>query len=376
MRSTLAVTIAVAGLTVASVCADEAEDRLKATFEYSELLEEQPRMPVDPFLALEGLSEDPFLDDLTPGYVVIEGCIQVPYEEYLIAQEEGTKAVYGNATFWGSTIPFDFAGNVNATRQQQAIDAMNAISARVGINFVARTNQTDWIRFQASSFNNSPIGRRGGMQIINITSWNTQIIIIHEIYHSLGFWHEQSASDRDTFVTINWNNICGSSNTPGNQCHAATCQGCVNSQGNFISCAFNFDIEAAASVWGPYDFDSFMHYPRWAFSCNGNDTITVNAAWNAQWQNQIGQRDHFSLIDELSCRGIYPFAGDRWLRTGTSTFQFGTFFFPYRASFSTAFSGTPANGTLLIDPGTYSGVGLYSQAKFVRGTFGTVLIGN
>lgn len=358
--------------------ADDEPDRVRATFEYYETIAErlEDRPPVDQTLAFEGFSEYPFLDDLTPGYVVVEGCIQIPYEDYLLLIEDPTRAVFGDATFWGATVPFDFAGNVNATRRQQAIDAMNEISARAGVNFVARTNQADWIRFNASSFNNSPVGRQGGMQIINIVSWNTQIIIIHEIYHSLGFWHEQSAFDRNTFVTINTANICGSSNVPGNQCHAATCQGCVNSQGNFISCAFNFNINSDADVWGPYDFDSFMHYPRGAFSCNGNDTITVNNPWNAQWQALIGQRDHFSLLDALSCRGLYPFAGDRWLRTGTSIFQFGTFQFPFRGTFNDAYSGTPANGTLLIDPGTYSGVGLYNQAKLIRGTYGTVVIGS
>jgi hypothetical protein len=170
-----------------------------------------------------------------------------------------------------------------------------------------RTSQADWIRFQASSFNNSPVGRQGGTQIINITSWGTQIIIVHEIYHSLGFWHEQSAPDRDTYVTINFANICGSSGVPGNGCNANVCQLCADAGGNFISCAFNFNITSGAGLWGPYDFDSFMHYGRTAFSCNGADTITVNAPWNAQWQNLIGQRSHFSLIDELSCRGIYPF---------------------------------------------------------------------
>lgn len=333
-----------------------------------------PPAPIDEELAWEGYSGDALLPDLTPGYVVIDGDIQVPLEDYEAVL--AGRATFGTVSYWPVVVPYDFAVNVNATQQQQAIAAMNAIAARAGLIFRARLGtDTDWVRFQSSSFNNSPVGRQGGQQIINIVSWGTQIIIVHEIYHSLGFWHEQSAPDRDTYVTINSGNICGASAVPGNACNANVCQLCSDNGGNFISCAFNFNITAAASVWGPYDFDSFMHYGRTAFTCNGSDTITVNAPWNAAWQSAIGQRDHFSFIDALSCRGIYPFNGDRWLRGGGGT-NSGNFFNPYNGSFGSALNATPAGGTLFVDPGTYSGVGTYSVAKTVRATYDNVLIGN
>jgi hypothetical protein len=376
MKSTYSIALVGVVLLARSAAAQETREAITTAY-YEALPLNEARSAVDPALSMEGISSKAVLDDLTPGYVIFDGDIQIRIEELEALLDDPTRAVFGTVNYWGSTVPYEFSGLVSVPQQVAAIDAMNAVSAKAGVTFRPRVGgDADWIRFNASTFNNSPVGRQGGQQIINIVSWGTQVIIIHEIYHSLGFWHEQSATDRDTYVTINFGNICGSSGVPGNQCHPATCQGCSDGQGGFMSCAFNFNTAAGTAVWGPYDFDSFMHYGRTAFTCNGGDTITVNAPWTAQWQSLIGQRDHYGLLDELSCRGIYPYNGDRWLRAGSGGTNSGTFFNPYNGTFASAYFATPLNGTMLIDPGTYSGIGTYAQARTVRATYGTVTIGN
>jgi hypothetical protein len=334
------------------------------------------------------MPDAPMQPDLTPGYVLIEGDIQIPLDRYrsLTRGDFQAAATFGGVTFWANNIvPFDFvtSGNeaVSPVNQTAAVNAMNAIASRAGVIFrAAVAGDANRIRFQNSAFNNSPVGMQGGTQIINIVSWGNQIIICHEIYHSLGFWHEQSRSDRGTFVTINSANICGSdASTPCTDGSGpGQCCLCADLSGNCIPCAFNFNIESGTSTYGAYDFDSFMHYGRGTFSCNGGDTITVNAPWNAEWQNRIGQRDHFSYFDGITCRALYPFPNDRWLDRAHGGLANGTFWEPFRnISLAGALAGVPLGGTLLIKFGnTYSAVGTHSRPVTIIAPNGAVTLGN
>ncbi len=327
------------------------------------------------------LPRSPYQPDLTPGYVLIEGDIQVRLDQYL-AMQNGLDSTFGGVSYWSNGIvPYDFVtsggGAVSAANQSAAIAAMNAIASRAGVTFRPATgSDVNRIRFQNSNFNNSPVGLQGGTQIINIFNWNFQIIMCHEIFHSLGFWHEQSRTDRGSFVTINSGNICGASAVPGNSCNPSVCQMCSDGT-NFVSCAFNFNVNGTSLSYGFYDFDSFMHYGRTAFSCNGLDTITVLAPYNTQWQNAIGQRDHFSYYDAITCRGLYPFNTDRWLDRNNFGTQGGTFLLPWNLSFVNAVAAMPSGGTLFVKFGaSYSAVGNYSNPCTIDAPAGAVTLGN
>ena len=57
-------------------------------------------------------------------------------------------------------------------------------------------------------FSSSFIGRRGGRQVVSIGKNCDRVgIIIHELMHALGFWHEQSRPDRDEHITIHLDDI-------------------------------------------------------------------------------------------------------------------------------------------------------------------------
>lgn len=56
----------------------------------------------------------------------------------------------------------------------------------------------------------SSIGRSGGMQVVSLGPNCLRRgpgIVLHELMHVLGFWHEHSRADRDRYIRVNWNEI-------------------------------------------------------------------------------------------------------------------------------------------------------------------------
>ncbi|XP_055533335.1 seminal metalloprotease 1-like [Wyeomyia smithii] len=106
--------------------------------------------------------------------------------------------------------------------------------------------------------------------------------IIHEFLHALGFYHMQSASDRDDYVTIVWENI-----QPGRE--------------------HNFEKYASTEISSfdtGYDYGSVLHYPATAFSVNEERTIIPKDP-NAT----IGQRKGMSEKDIAKLNHMYKCDG-------------------------------------------------------------------
>jgi hypothetical protein len=55
------------------------------------------------------------------------------------------------------------------------------------------------------------VGRIGGGQDVSLddgcVSSRAPGVVIHELMHSVGFWHEHMRPDRDTYVKINLTNV-------------------------------------------------------------------------------------------------------------------------------------------------------------------------
>ncbi|XP_065355369.1 zinc metalloproteinase nas-15-like [Calliphora vicina] len=102
--------------------------------------------------------------------------------------------------------------------------------------------------------------------------------IIHELLHIMGFFHQQSASDRDDYVVILEENII------------------EGREHNFIK----YDNDTVTAFGTEYDYGSIMHYGAKAFSKNGNNTIET-----LQPNVLIGQRVGLSETDIDKINSMY-----------------------------------------------------------------------
>lgn len=168
------------------------------------------------------------------------------------ASQTGRTGLSDLSTRWAFCTVYYYI-NPSLPNQQRVTDAIEHWKSNYPINFVLRTNQTNYIEFIPGDGCYSNLGMIGGRQVIglgpNCTTGNT----IHEIGHAVGFFHEQQRTDRDNYIVINYGNI------PSN--YHSQFQTYVQRNEN------GYQI-------GQLDFNSIMMYDSYAFTSNGLPTMT------------------------------------------------------------------------------------------------------
>ncbi|XP_013114014.2 zinc metalloproteinase nas-13-like [Stomoxys calcitrans] len=162
--------------------------------------------------------------------------------------------------------------------------AMCAIEAVSCVRFQqVEKNIKSYINIISEKEGCSPrVGYSGRVQNLNLSKNKTAcfvpVIIMHELLHGLGFYHQHLTPDRDSYIKINWENIMPSKKV------------FFEKLANTKSTDFGIG----------YDLQSLMHYAIKGFSVNGLDTIEPldkNAT--------VGQHIGMSLKDIQKLNAMY-----------------------------------------------------------------------
>jgi len=241
-----------------------------------------------------GSNDDPTL---------FQGDIKLTKEQRKIVDaslEKGTSvdssaASYGLTNVWpkwdNGVVIYSFAYSIGASQQRAIYAAMNEWTTKTKgcIKFKRRTHEKNYVEFHVGSGCWGNIGQPHGKSQVSVgPRCDEQHIMAHEIGHVLGFWHEQSRPDRDSYIRILWQNV------PGGVREAFA----------------KYGHDKIDSLGVPYDYASIMHYPWNAFSQTwGKDTMKPIRRVRVPPYEHISPLDVKQAMLFYKCGGPIPTEG-------------------------------------------------------------------
>ncbi|XP_073240398.1 uncharacterized protein [Porites lutea] len=149
-----------------------------------------------------------------------------------------------------AVVPYLLADDLNLESRGYIDSAISEWSGKTCLQFREKTyDDEDYIEFVYEVGCSSYVGRIGGRQTISVGNADGSIIcrhgnIVHEIAHSVGFFHEHSRPDRDDYVNVHWDNV----------------------ESGYEKNFHKETLDTVDSRDVGYDYDSVMHYGEFFFT--------------------------------------------------------------------------------------------------------------
>ncbi|XP_067273230.1 meprin A subunit beta isoform X2 [Pseudorasbora parva] len=222
-----------------------------------------------------GKDQDIFEINEEAGLHLVEGDI-------LIEEGESRNTILGEKYRWPTTVPYFLDSSLEINAKGVILKAFEQYRLKTCIDFKPWGGEPNYIFVFKGSGCYSKVGNRQmGKQELSIGSNCDRLgTVEHEFLHALGFWHEQSRSDRDDYVAIVWDQIE------------------EGKEHNFNL----YDETVSSSLGVPYDYGSVMHYSKTSFNKDKEPTIVTKIP---EFLDVIGQRMEFSDSDLLKLNRLY-----------------------------------------------------------------------
>uniref|UniRef100_A0A8B9QSW8 Metalloendopeptidase n=1 Tax=Anas platyrhynchos TaxID=8839 RepID=A0A8B9QSW8_ANAPL len=207
------------------------------------------------------------------GRQLFEGDIILPLER---------NALRNNSYRWKFPIPYILADSLDLNAKGVVLQAFDMFRLKSCIDFKPYEGEQTYLKFEKLDGCWSYVGDLQRGQTVSIGErCDYKAIVEHELLHALGFYHEQSRTDRDDYVQIWWDEI-------------------------IEGFAYAFDKHNDSfldDLNTPYDYESVLHYGPYSFNINSNvPSITTKIP---EFNEIIGQRLDLSRIDLLKLNRMY-----------------------------------------------------------------------
>ncbi|KAM9840794.1 meprin A, alpha (PABA peptide hydrolase), tandem duplicate 1 [Aulostomus maculatus] len=198
----------------------------------------------------------------------------------------GRNALIDKHYRWKFPIPYILGDDLDLNAKGCVHQAFEMYRLKSCIDFKPYEGERTFIKFEKRGGCFSSVGDQQTGQILSLgEGCDHKAVIEHELLHALGFYHEQSRTDRDDYVDIWLDQVI-----PG-------------LEHNFNK--YNDDFITDQNT--PYDYESVMHYRP--FSFNKNESIPTITTKIPEFYNIIGQYLDFSKLDTLRLNRMYNCSG-------------------------------------------------------------------
>jgi hypothetical protein len=182
------------------------------TVESTEAIADQEKLPENVFVVTSPTGDKLYYEDID-GMKIMEGDIVLTdeqiknFKEGNITRHKGVGTRLSYRKWTNKYMRYSFFSGVPQWKKNITYEALAAWHSAVVMGYGYATSGDRVAVASTATVNNSPVGRRGGRQTLNLSNSATKGTAIHEFGHALGLMHEQTRNDRDSYIIIKFNNI-------------------------------------------------------------------------------------------------------------------------------------------------------------------------